>query len=70
MGTYWAQIASSRILDENRVDQSGADDGNVTAWTKANDFIVAACIVNNGKDTNASQYKLMWRDVTDEGSYA
>lgn len=70
MGDYFVSQGGSRILNATRVDQSGADNTNVTAWTKDNDFILAVNIYSYpGKDTVAAQYKLRWRD-TDGGSFA
>jgi len=63
--TYYAQLGGSRILNTNRVDQSGADDGDVTDWSKDDPIIVAACIHSNSKDTPTAQYKLRWRNETD-----
>jgi len=68
-GPYYAVMGGSRICDDQRVDQSGIDDGDVTGWDKSNDFILAVNIHSGGKDTEAAQYKLKWRDVTDEGSF-
>ena len=70
MGDYFVSQGGSRILNATRADQSGADNTNVTAWTKDNDFILAVNIYTHpGKDTVAAQYKLRWRD-TDGGSFA
>lgn len=63
--TYYAQLGGSRILDTDRVDQSGGDDVDVTNWDKTDPIIVAACIYSGGKDTEAAQYKLKWRNETD-----
>lgn len=69
MGQYWAEPGGSRILNASRVDQSGADNANVVDWSKADAFIVAINIHSGGKDTNAAQYKLRWRDVTDDSAF-
>ena len=69
-GPYYIVQGGSRILDANRVDQSGADDADVTSWDKTNPFILAVNINSGGKDTEAAQYKLRWRDFTDGGSFA
>lgn len=70
-GPYYAALGGSRILNASRADQSGADDADVTNWTKTNDIIFAVNIHSNGKDTEAAQYKLRWRDETDnpEGAF-
>jgi hypothetical protein len=65
MGTYYAALGGSRILNASRVDQSGADDVDVTDWPLADNFIVAVNINSAGKNTVAAQYKLQWRDETD-----
>ena len=71
MTTYYDAVqGGSRICDSDRVDQSGADNADVVDWVKTNDFILAVNINSNGKDTRSAQYKLRWRDVTDEGSFA
>jgi len=64
-GPYYAQLGGSRILNTSRVDQSGADDAGVSGWTKTDIVIVAVCIHSGGKETEAAQYKLRWRDETD-----
>ena len=69
MANYYVSQGGSRILNATRVDQSGADNTNVIDWVKTNDFIIAININSNGKDTEAAQYKLRWRD-TDGGSFA
>ncbi len=61
MTTYYAAQGGSRILNATRVDQSGSDNGDVTNWTKTNDFILAVNINSGGKDTAAAQYKLRWK---------
>ena len=65
-GPYYAQLGGSRILNTSRVDQSGADDADVSGWTKTDVIIVATRIHSNAKDTEAAQYKLRWRDETDD----
>jgi hypothetical protein len=69
-GPYYAAMGGTRICDTDRVDQSGADDTGVTDWVIGTDFIVCVNINSGGKDTEAAQYKLRWRNVTDSGSYA
>ena len=64
-GPYYVALGGSRILSSDRTDQSGADDADVTDWTKTNDIILAVNINSGGKDTEAAQYKLRWRDETD-----
>jgi hypothetical protein len=64
-GPFYVQPGGSRICNTTRVDQSGADDANVTDWTKTDVIIVAVNINSGGKDTEAAQYKLRWRDETD-----
>jgi hypothetical protein len=63
-------MGGSRILNSSRADQSLADDANVTSWDKTNDFILAVNINSGGKDTEAAQYLLNWRDVTDDRSFS
>lgn len=65
-GPYYAALGGSRILNTSRADQSGADDADVSDWTKTNIIIVAVRIHSNGKETEAAQYKLRWRDETDD----
>ena len=65
MGTYYAVMGGSRILNASRADQSGADDVDVSAWVAADNFIVAVNINSGGKDSVAGQYRLNWRDETD-----
>lgn len=71
-GPYYAQLGGSRILDTDRVDQSGSDDGDVAGWGKSDVAIVAVCIHSGGKETEAAQYKLRWRNETDNpgGSFS
>ena len=69
MPTYYAVQGGSRILNSLRVDQSGSDNADVTNWGMGNDFILAVNINSNGKETEAAQYKLRWRNVTDVGSF-
>lgn len=71
-GPYYAQLGGSRILNTSRVDQSEADDADVTNWIRTDVIIVAVCIYSGGKDTEAAQYKLRWRDETDDpgGAFA
>lgn len=70
MGTYYAVQGGSRILDATRVDKSGSDNTNVTAWMRTSDFILAVNINSGGNDTAAAQYKLRWRNKTDSGTFA
>ena len=70
MADYYVSQGGSRILNATRVDQSSADNANVIDWVKTNDFIIAININSNGKDTEAAQYKLRWRNKTDVGSFA
>ena len=69
-GPEYVVQGGSRILNANRADQSGADNTNVTSWTKTNDFIIAININSGGKDTEAAQYLLRWRNKTDSGAFA
>ncbi|NIS69994.1 MAG: hypothetical protein GTO12_13940 [Proteobacteria bacterium] len=69
-GPYYAVMGGARICDTDRVDQSGSDDNPVTGWAIGADFIVCININSGGKETEAAQYKLRWRNVTDSGSYA
>ena len=66
---YYATLGGSRILNASRVDQSGADDGDVTNWGKTADFILAQTIYTS-KGPIARSYRLHWRNVTDGGSFA
>ena len=61
MTIYYAAQGGSRILNANRVDQSGSDNADVINWVKTNNFILAVNINSGGKDTAAAQYKLRWR---------
>ena len=61
MTTYYAKLGGTRILDASRVDKSLSDDGDVTNWPLADNFIVAVNINSGGKDTAAAQYQLNWR---------
>ena len=71
MGVSWyVAQGGSRILDANRVDKSEGDNADVTEWVIGDDFILAVNIHSNGKDTEAAQYKLRWRNVSDSGSFA
>ncbi|MCK5216324.1 MAG: DUF2341 domain-containing protein [Methanosarcinales archaeon] len=70
MANYYVSQGGSRILNATRVDQSGADNTNVIDWVKTNNFIIAININSNGKDTEAAQYKLRWRNKTDSGTFA
>jgi hypothetical protein len=63
-------MGGSRICTIAGVDQSGGDGVDVTGWTKTDEFIVAININSGGKETEAAAYKLKWRDVTDEGTFA
>ena len=69
-GPEYVVQGGSRILNATRVDQSGVDNGNVIAWTKSNDFIIAININSGGKETEAAQYLLRWRNKTDSGAFA
>ena len=66
---YYADLYGTRILSIAGVDQSGADDVNVTNWTKTDEFIVAIGLTTNSKNTEASTYKLQWQDDNDGGGY-
>lgn len=70
MGSYYAALGGSRVCDSSRNDKSGADDADVTNWNKRADFILAVNINSAGKDTEAAQYSLNWRNVTTSGSFA
>ena len=67
--TYYPTLGASRIANANIVDQSGADNGDVTGWVKTNDFILATRIYGS-KGTYNYAYNLKWRNVTDSGSFA
>ena len=67
--TYYASLAYTRICNSSRVDQSGGDDVNVTDWTRTNDIILATMLTFD-KYFVGRTYKLEWRDVTAEGSFA
>lgn len=69
---YYPQLLASRILNDSRVDQSGADDGDVAGWDPSAQIILATQIGYNGKDTGASAFKLRWRNETDNpgGAFA
>ena len=66
---YYPSLGASRIADASRVDQSGADDGDVTGWVKTADFILATRIYGSKGAYNFA-YKLKWRNVTDSGTFA
>ena len=68
-GEDYAVVIGSRILDKDRVDQSGNDDADVTNWDINDEFILAVSFGLDKKDTAAVQYKLRWRDVTDDDSF-
>jgi hypothetical protein len=63
-------MGGSRICTIAGADQSGADDVDITGWTKTDEFIIAININSAGKETEPAAYKLKWRDVTDEGVFA
>jgi len=66
-GVVVVDLTASRIANAVRDDQSGSDDGDVSAWHQ--EFILAVQIgTSNGPI--ASAYKLRWRDVTDAGAFA
>jgi hypothetical protein len=67
--TYYAALHSTRIASATRVDQSGSNDGDVTGWDRVDDFIVAT-LVYADKDVGTRNFKLQWRDVTEEGAFA
>lgn len=67
-GTYYISIHGSRILDSDRVDESGSDDANVDDWDVNDDFILAICCTVD-KAIGSRSYKLMWRDVTDDSAF-
>jgi len=65
----YVDLTATRIANDQRADQSGADDGDVTGWDKTADFILAIQI-GTSKGVPDRRYKLRWRDVTDEGAFA
>ena len=60
-GTFYAVMGGTRILNATRVDQSGADDGDVVDWVKTNNFILAVNINSGNKETQPAAYRLRWR---------
>jgi hypothetical protein len=68
VATYYWELTASRIANATRVDQSGADDGDVIDWDKSADFILATLFETN-KGPLSRAIKLQWRD-TDGGSFA
>ena len=67
--TNYPLLGASRIANASRVDQSGADNGDVTGWVKTADFILATRIYGSKGAYNFA-YKLKWRNVTDAGVFA
>ena len=61
-GTFYASLGGVRILTATRVDQSGADDGNVIDWLMASHFILAININSGNKETEPAAYKIRWRE--------
>ena len=66
---YYPQLLLDCICDDATRTSNG-DETDVTDWDKTDKFIICCQIGYNGKDTTASAYKLQWRDVTDEGTFA
>lgn len=67
-------LGASRIANASRVDQSESDNGDVTGWTKTDDFILATRIYTS-KGPIARAYRLRWKvsggefaDVSDTGA--
>jgi hypothetical protein len=66
----YAVLGGTRILSiDTTTDYSTVDDGDVTDWTKTDEFVVAVCIHSGGKETVSSTYKLQWQDDTDVSGY-
>jgi len=61
-------MSGSRIADDAESYQAACDT-NVSDWTKTDDFILVIQ-VGTSKGPIARAYKLMWRNVTDAGSFA
>lgn len=61
-------LTGSRIQNATRVNQA-VEDADVTAWPKANDFIVCAMVEALGHSGGSSNLTLRWRNVTDSGSF-
>lgn len=61
-GTFYAVMGGVRILNATRVDQSGADDGDVIGWGLTNDAILAININSGNKETQPAAYKIRWRE--------
>jgi hypothetical protein len=74
MTTYYVNtIKASRILDTNLNDKSGVDDGLVGGWVKTNLFVLACtmyCSTGTSRNPTAATFQIMWRNVTDAGSFA
>jgi hypothetical protein len=67
--TYYISIHACRIANATRVDQSGADDANVTSWDRTADFILSFHVTAD-KTISTRNYKLLFRDVTDDDAFA
>lgn len=67
-GVYYVIISGSRIADDAEAYQAVCD-ANVPSWTKTDDFILVVQF-GTSKGPIARAYKLMWRNVTDGGSFA
>lgn len=69
-GTPSLVLGASRIANATRVDQSEADDADVTDWLQADDFIIATRLYHDDASAVERALKLQWRNVTDAGSFA
>jgi len=66
---YFVELTASRIGDANRVNKVVGDDLYLFEWKRTNDFILATQVAAASKSYDR-RYKLRWRDVTDEGTFA
>jgi len=69
LGPYYTLLYATRIADKDRVDQSGSDDGHVTDWDKADEFILCTDFKTGSKGVTGGAFKLEWREVV-AGSFA
>jgi len=67
-GVYYVIMSGSRIADDAEAYQAACD-SNVPDWVKTDDFILVIQ-VGTSKGPISRAYKLMWRNVTDGGSFA
>lgn len=49
---------------------TGADDEDISSYTKSNEFVVCAQLDEQSGPWNGHTYRLRWRNVTDSGSFA